>query len=349
MPNDELLPEDAKDTLEVRFDGVDCYTVFNITDNEPIKDFHTRDDAEKYIADYYSPAKPHSDEGRAMEELSYIEDWAKLNEHHQNKNWAGFQAAVKAIRAALSDHKDDGMGDRLGDFQRKNNIPEHHSVLVPPTTAERIMAQINKEIALSDDQKDCVMLGINRALTSPPMASGWVMVDDLKSVRESIEALIASFENTYGKSENHVVPSNGRHAIGIIDRLLATRPTASEATGKVDAADELNASLALEAFERLIRANGVERTTSKQERLVASAAEYLRPYFDLIRTRLKAQPPAQSWEWLEGMEDEVTAAIVKQAFAIDGVPIKALFGENLLGRAAIKVIKAEAEKRGKNG
>jgi len=45
---------------------------------------------------------------------------------------------------------------------------------------------------------------------------------------------------------------------------------------------------ARDAFERLIKANQTERTTSKQEPLVASAAEYLRPHFDTIRSLLSA-------------------------------------------------------------
>lgn len=35
--------------LIIIWDGEDCYTVFSTEDNEPVKDFHSREAAEEYI------------------------------------------------------------------------------------------------------------------------------------------------------------------------------------------------------------------------------------------------------------------------------------------------------------
>lgn len=323
MPNDELLPEDAKGLkpcplcdkpMEVtkaknpygRCTTEDCWfsvsgIAIPIDDVEQVRRFNTRQhdgnspdtiwviaepwhmwaetkEGARYLSEVkccdapyakYTRAKPHGDERAIYKVLEEL----RIAPRHQMR-----EAAQKI--AALSDHKDDGVD------------------------AEEKPADWCDCYGCTTQRKPCIKelnaagFTITRP-TSPPMASGWVMVpkepNDCmnitgKGVFQRHACRIESCKNA-----EEAAPYVNCAAYDIYKAMIAARPpcpTASEATGKVD----------LGKIKRAWIEGNLDPDDKYEE-------EYKHPFYQggcamadhLHSQGYIAQPPAQSWEWLEGM------------------------------------------------
>lgn len=192
---------------------------------------------------------------------------------------------------------------------------------------------------LEQDEK-----AIRAALTSPPMASGWVEREDRQEPYTAIAELgdTSSLPDKERNSLEQKLRKGLEDRDAEIARLTASLywakqspcPTASEATGKVDDETIKAMAYAYEA-ERASYVGGSVYYPNNGAAHIGAMTKAI--------ALLPPQPPAQSWEWIE----DAIKAVKDCKFYIEQDMHSTAYNKANECLIALDAVKAEAEKRGK--